>query len=697
MVTKITNTNDISTTVTTQSIGGDISTTIPSLAMNTYNHKDQLLGPILDSGSSKTNFRESDKRLLVNINSKGGEEITYGGGSTATSIGTAQYQAAVGISPVEVSVFRDSDLLESLASTNDFCEQGLAVVYTDEGVTLAMKEDIKIDQNKVKLFQAKRKNERLWRLPSTLGLGLEGGKSKVLPFQANMCMNVIHSELDADFVRMIHATMGSPTVNTLKDAVAKGWLGNLPRITSKMITRNPPYAMETSLGHLDKRRINQQSTKRKITCVPGTSNRNVTLMTENVTEINSTISPMIFTRLVDNGENLIEVPEPDDNEYTTDYRHQTTFGDVTGRFPITSRSGMRYILISTYMGYIHYQLLRSRRAEDLLEAYRETIKLFKGLGVKPKFQRLDNETSNILDEYFREEKIEFQYAVPHSHQSNIAERAIRTAKNHLLSMLATASDEFPKDLWDQAIPQAELTLNHLVSFKPDPTKSAYHGLHGHTWDFMAHPIAPFGIKVCIYVSTDERLTWDYHGLPGFYLGPASVHYRAFRVYVTSTESERVAESLDWFPVPYKMPGAAAEDAILMILDDLEKAITGISTNLSQSDMSEGTTQMLGTEGIAKTVLKPIRTLMNMYFRKPDGTGNYMVPTSERNEIQAPDRTTIEDTHAPTLSQGGTDSKTHGRWSTGEHDGEHDDDYVPEHSREKTILCLLPCKSQSPWI
>jgi len=202
---------------------------------------------------------------------------------------------------------------------------------------------------------------------------------------------------------------------------------------------------------------------------------------------------------------------------------------------------------------------------------------------------------------------------------------------------------------------------------------------------MAHPIAPFGIKVCIYVSTDERLTWDYHGLPGFYLGPASVHYRAFRVYVTSTESERVAESLDWFPVPYKMPGAAAEDAILMILDDLEKAITGISTNLSQSDMSEGTTQMLGTEGIAKTVLKPIRTLMNMYFRKPDGTGNYMVPTSERNEIQAPDRTTIEDTHAPTLSQGGTDSKTHGRWSTGEHDGEHDDDYVPEHSRDKTIL------------
>jgi hypothetical protein len=231
------------------------------------------------------------------------------------------------------------------------------------------------------------------------------------------------------------------------------------------------------------------------------------------------------------------------------------------------------------MGYIHYQLVKSRGAEHMLDAYKATIRLYQELGLKPKYQRLDNETSGILEDFFREEGLTYQYAIPHNHQSNIAERAIRTAKNHLLSTLATSSEEFPKDLWDQAIPQVELTLNHLVSFKPRPNVSAYHGMHGHTWDFMAHPLAPFGTKVCIYVSASDRRSWDYHGLPGFYLGPAINHYRAFNVYVTATESQRVAESLDWFPAPYKMPGHSPADAILMILGDLEKAIRGLSTNL----------------------------------------------------------------------------------------------------------------------
>jgi len=73
---------------------------------------------------------------------------------------------------------------------------------------------------------------------------------------------------------MIHATMGSPTVGTFKSAVTKGWLGNLPRITAQMIAKNPPYTMATSLGHLDKKRKNQHSTKtvssvEKEPCLPG--------------------------------------------------------------------------------------------------------------------------------------------------------------------------------------------------------------------------------------------------------------------------------------------------------------------------------------------------------------------------------------------------------------------------------------------
>jgi hypothetical protein len=103
---------------------------------------------------------------------------------------------------------------------------------------------------------------------------------------------------------------------------------------------------------------------------------------------------------------------------------------------------------------------------------------------------------------------------------------------------------------------------------------------------MAHPLAPFGTKVCIYVSSGERRSWDYHGLPGFYLGPAVNHYRAFRVYVSATESQRVSETLDWFPIPYKMPGSDPVDNVQIILNDLEKAIIGLSTNLSYPNFRE---------------------------------------------------------------------------------------------------------------
>ena len=109
---------------------------------------------------------------------------------------------------------------------------------------------------------------------------------------------------------------------TFKLAVSKGWLGNLPRLTSKMITKNPPYTMETSLGHLDKRRINQHPTKRKGTRVPGTTNGSSALavgattstigsqeaIADNETE---TVSPMIFTRLIGDDDNLEEWCEPD--------------------------------------------------------------------------------------------------------------------------------------------------------------------------------------------------------------------------------------------------------------------------------------------------------------------------------------------------------------------------------------------------
>ena len=202
----------------------------------------------------------------MNVTNRKGVRITYGGGSTADSVGEGLYPIAPGINPLMSVVFDDTELITSLVSTNDFCKQGLAVIHTDDGVTMLNKSDLYIDQSKVKLHHPKEIDEPLWRLPRTPGAGIYGMKaSDMYPRRADdrVGLNVIHSDLDAEFVQMIHATMGSPTVSTFKGAVAKGWLGNLPRLTAKMITKNPPYSMTTSLGHLDKKRMHQNSTSKK--------------------------------------------------------------------------------------------------------------------------------------------------------------------------------------------------------------------------------------------------------------------------------------------------------------------------------------------------------------------------------------------------------------------------------------------------
>ena len=51
---------------------------------------------------------------------------------------------------------------------------------------------------------------------------------------------------------------------------------------------------------------------------------------------------------------------------------------------------------------------------------------------------LDNEKSGILEEAFKKYKLAFQLVPPHTHQSNLAERAIQTFKAHLKTGLDLA-------------------------------------------------------------------------------------------------------------------------------------------------------------------------------------------------------------------------------------------------------------------
>ena len=87
-------------------------------------------------------------------------------------------------------------------------------------------------------------------------------------------------------------------------------------------------------------------------------------------------------------------------------------------------------------------------------------------------------------------------------------------------MLCAVDPDFPIKLWDEALPQAEITLNHLLQYIPNREVSAWEGIHNGKYDFKAHPLAPFGIKVVILDTPANRTSWGSHGLDGFYLAPA---------------------------------------------------------------------------------------------------------------------------------------------------------------------------------
>ncbi len=91
-----------------------------------------------------------------------------------------------------------------------------------------------------------------------------------------------------------------------------------------------------------------------------------------------------------------------------------------------------------------------------------------------------------------------------------------------------------------------MTLNIVRSFEFDPGISAYQGIHGASFNFRHHPIAPAGTKVLTWDAPDHRGSWADHGVPAVYLGPAMNHFRAYEVWVPNTSASRITNTVWWF-------------------------------------------------------------------------------------------------------------------------------------------------------
>ena len=288
-------------------------------------------------------------------------------------------------------------------------------------------------------------------------------------------------------------------------------------------------------------------------------------------------------------------------------------------------------------GYIHVEPMRTRHHLEYIAAYKRTINFFSKLGRKPIFQRLDNETSTALETFARTNNISIQYCAPHQHRALRAERAIRTFKNHFIATLCTVAHDFPLALWDELLPQAELCLNHLIPYPSNPSISAYAGLHGGAFDFAAHPIAPAGTKIVIHDKPNTRGSWAPHDIHGYYLGPAQLHYRCYRVWATATRSVRVTDTLAWFLQGLQLPGPSPHDLICTAIADLTQAIHMASIALDSN------TPLHPTGHVLVTLTETLKQLTDMYptngpSGKEDNALIAQLPMAERRVLNNPTTT-----------------------------------------------------------
>ena len=65
---------------------------------------------------------------------------------------------------------------------------------------------------------------------------------------------------------------------------------------------------------------------------------------------------------------------------------------------------------------------------------------------------LDNKCSTVVQNTIKICKADIPPVPPHQHRRSAAEKAIKTVKSHLLSVLATCHKEFPITEWDRILP-----------------------------------------------------------------------------------------------------------------------------------------------------------------------------------------------------------------------------------------------------
>ena len=180
----------------------------------------------------------------------------------------------------------------------------------------------------------------------------------------------------------------------------------------------------------------------------------------------------------------------------------------------------------------------------------------------------------------------YQLVPPYDHRCNIAERSIKTWKNHFVGVLSRAAATFPLHIWCQSIPQAEHQLMLLSMSNFNPKISSYAHVYVQHY-YNANPFVLIGMDYLVHDKPNHIKTFAAHYRKGYVLGTSFKHYQAQKIWMINTRSTRVSATIFFKHKYLSNPTATPDDAIIAAAGNLVTAIKGhLPHRLQESHFSE---------------------------------------------------------------------------------------------------------------
>ena len=175
-------------------------------------------------------------------------------------------------------------------------------------------------------------------------------------------------------------------MHTWTKAINAGYFATWPGLTSELVRKHLPKLLATAKGHMKQYPKNIRSTKLSIATAP-------------------LVLPSQHAPLARSHQVFVETVELTGKVST----------DQTGRFPVTSSRGIKYLMVlyDHDSNTIIPEPIKSRSEAELIRAYSVLHAKLTNRGLRPKFQMLDNECPAGLKDYMCREGITFQLVPPH--------------------------------------------------------------------------------------------------------------------------------------------------------------------------------------------------------------------------------------------------------------------------------------------